>query len=108
MGVGPPSGAETPVVMLMTAIVGVSLTSALFAWIMWRTWKSAERAETDLRHRRRIFLRLGLAYVAAAVFGVMIVLSGREPKESLIGLPIGALLAWFYLRAAIKVRVPPA
>jgi hypothetical protein len=105
---GASSGAENPVVMLVTVIVGVSLTSAVLAWTMWRTWKSAERAETDLRHRRWIFLRLGLLYVGAAVFGVVEVLSGREPKESLIGLPVAALLAWFLLKAAVKVRVPPA
>lgn len=108
MSLGSPPGAESLVVMLVTVIVGVSLTTAIFGWMMWRAWKSAERVETDLRHRRRILLRLGLVYVAAAVFGVAAVLSGKEPKESLIGLPVGVLLAWFYIRAAVGVKVPPA
>jgi len=74
---------------------------------MWRAWKSAERAETDLRHHRRILLRFGLLYVAAAVFGASEVFSGRAPKETFYGLPMGALLAGFYLRAAFRVKVPP-
>jgi hypothetical protein len=52
---------------------------------VWRGCKSAECAEPDLRHRRRIFLRLGLIYVAAVAIGIGGVLTGREPKESLIG-----------------------
>lgn len=105
--VGSQVGAESPAVMVVTIIVGVSVTTAILGWIMWRAWKSAERAETDLRHRRRTFLRLGLIYVAAAVIGVAGVLRGTEPKESLVGLPIGVLLAWFWLRTALKVKVPP-
>jgi hypothetical protein len=46
-------------------------------------------------------------YVIAAVFGVVGVLSGSAPKETLIGLPIGVLLAGFYLRAGFSVKMPP-
>jgi 4-amino-4-deoxy-L-arabinose transferase-like glycosyltransferase len=93
--------------MLATVIVGVSLATVILGWMMWRGWKSAESAETDLRQRRRIFLRLGLIYVAAVAIGIAGVLSGREPKESLIGLPIALLLAWFWLRTGLRVKVPP-
>ena len=64
-------------------------------------------SESDLRHRRRIFVRLGLIYVAAMAIGIADVLSGREPKETLIGLPIALLLAWFWLRTGLRVKVPP-
>ena len=74
---------------------------------MWRAWESAERAETDLRHRRRIFVLLGLIYVAAAAIGIAAVLGGNEPKDSLVGLPIPLLLAWFWLRTGFRVKAPP-
>lgn len=75
--------------------------------MMWRGWNSAERAEVDLRHRRRILIRLGLIYAVAAVIGIAGVVSGTDPKESLIGLPIALLLAWFWLRTAPRMKVPP-
>lgn len=93
--------------MLAIVIAGVSITTAILGWMMWRGWKSAERAETDLRHRRRIFLRLGLIYVAAMVIGITGVVTGSQPKESLIGLPIALLLAWFFLRARLREKIPP-
>lgn len=100
-------GSDSPLALLATVIVGVSVTTAILGWMMWRGWKSAERAEADLRHRRRIFIRLGLIYVAAVAIGIGGVLSGIEPKESLIGLPIALLLAWFWLRTGLRVKVPP-
>ena len=93
--------------MLASVILGVSVMTAILGWMMWRGWKSAERAEADSRHRRRIFIRLGLIYIAAVAIGIGGVLSGREPKESLIGLPIALLLAWFWLRTGLKVKVSP-
>jgi hypothetical protein len=93
--------------MLATVIIGVSVTTAILGWVIWREWKSAERAESDVRHRRRIFVRLGLIYIAAVGIGIAGVLSGREPKESLIGLPIALLLAWFCLRTGLRLKVPP-
>jgi len=93
--------------MLATVIIGVSVATAILGWMMWREWKSAERAESDLRLRRRIFVCLGLIYLAAVAIGIAGVLRGREPKESLIGLPITLLLAWFWLRTGLGVKVPP-
>ena len=101
------AGADSPEAMPAAVIIGVSVTTAIFVWILWQGWKETEHAETDLRHRRRIILRLGLVYVVTSVIGVAGVVSGREPKESLIGLPIALLLAWFLLRAVLKVKVPP-
>jgi hypothetical protein len=94
--------------MIATIIVGVLAFSAFLAWMAWRLCKSAERAERDPQYLRRSLLRLGLLYVGCAVFGIAEVATGRQPIESLIGLPIGAALAWLYLRAAIRVKVPPA
>jgi len=101
------AGTDSPAVTLVAVIIGVSVTTAIFGWMMWHAWNSVERAETDSRHRRRIFIRLGLIYVLSATLGVGGVLSGKEPKESLIGLPVVLLLAWFWLRASLRVKVPP-
>jgi hypothetical protein len=49
-----------------------------------------------------------MLYVGAAVFGIVEVATGKEPIQSLVGLPIGGLFAWVYLRAASRVKIPPA
>ena len=102
----PTSTAPSPG-MIVTIIVGVLAFSALLGFGAWRIFKSAERAEQDPRYLRRRLLRLGLIYVGCALFGIEEVLTGREPVQSLIGLPIGALLAWFYLSSAFRMKIPP-
>jgi uncharacterized membrane protein len=102
-----PPAAVSPV-MIAAVILGVLAFSAFLGWGAWRVFKSAERAERDPRYLRRRLVLLGLLYVGSAVYGIEQVVTGREPLQSLIGLPIGALLAWFYLRAAFRVKIPPA
>lgn len=97
-----------PGIMIATTIVGVSASCALLAWMMWRAWLSAERTARDPKYLRRRLFRCGVFYVAVAVFGIAEVATGREPIQTLIGLPIGLLFAWFFLRAAARVKVPPA
>src|SRR5215469_15636776 len=80
--------AHSPGLMIALVIAAVTVSSVFLAVGMWGAWKEAERAEGDARHQRRILLRLGLLYVGCAVLGIAVVLSGREPKESLFGLPI--------------------
>jgi hypothetical protein len=98
----------SPGMMIATIIVGVSAFSAFLAWMLWRTWQSAERAARDPKYLRRQLFWFGMLYVGAAVLGIVEVATGREPIQALVGLPIGLLFAWFLLRAAIRVRVPPA
>jgi glucose uptake protein GlcU len=93
---------------IATIILGVLALSAFIGWMGYRVYKSAERAERDPRYLRRQLLALGVLYIGSAVYGIAEVVTGREPIESLMGLPIGALLAWFYLRLAFRVKVPPA
>jgi hypothetical protein len=94
--------------MLVLVIVAVAASSVVLAAAMWAVWKETERAEGDSRHRRRILLRLALLYVGCAAFGIAEVATGREPKQSLLCLPIAAGLAWAYLRAASRLKSPPA
>jgi membrane protein implicated in regulation of membrane protease activity len=99
--------AVAPAGMIAATIFSVLGLSALLAWGMWRTSRKVERAERDLRYLRRILLRGGLVYACGAVIATVLVLTGHQPKESLLGLPIAALLCWTYFRAAIRVKVPP-
>ncbi len=94
--------------MLILVIVAVIGSSAVLAAAMWAAWKETERVETDSRYKRRILLRLALLYIGCAAFGIAGVATGREPKQSLLGLLIAAGLAWAYLRAASRVKSPPA
>jgi hypothetical protein len=94
--------------MIALVIVAVTVSSALLAAGMWAAWRETERAERDPRYKRKILLRLSLLYIGCAAFGIAEVVSGREPKQSLLGLPIAAVLAWAYLRAATRMKVPPA
>jgi hypothetical protein len=82
--------------------------SGFIGWMAWRVFKSAERAERDPRYLRRRLLEMGMLYIGCAIFAIANVATGREPIKSLIGLPIGVLFIWMYLRAAIRVKVPPA
>jgi uncharacterized membrane protein YvlD (DUF360 family) len=93
--------------MISTVIIGV-LASSLFVWMIWRFCRSIERAEGDPKYRRRLLIRFGTMYVAAAVIGIVLVAIGQEPIQSLAGLPVVALLAWSFFRRTAKVNVPPA
>ena len=78
--------------------------------MMWwrgeRAYRSAVRAERDPRYLRRRLLRRGMIYVACAVLAIVLVATGKEAKELLFGLPIGVAFAWYYLRSALRVKVP--
>jgi hypothetical protein len=87
-------------------VVGVLAFTAMFIWLLWRMAQSVERAEREPRYLRRILFILGGVYVAGAINAIIQVLSGNQPLEALVGLPIGALLAWFYLRTAFRVKLP--
>jgi len=104
--VTPSSVAPSPG-MIVIIIAGVLAFSAFIGWGAWQVFKSAERAERDPRYLRRSFLRLGLIYVGCGVYAIAEVVTGREPIQILVGLPIGGLLAWFYLRTAFRVKIPP-
>lgn len=98
----------SPGMMIATVVVGVSAVSAFLAWLMWRAWQSAERAARDPKYLRRRLFWSGMLYVGVALFGIVEVAIGREPVQMLLGLPIGLLFAWIFLRAAVRVKVPPA
>ena len=102
------SAEKNPVLMIVLVILYVSACSAILAAVLWRAWKEVERSNEDVRHRRRVLLRTGLLYVGCAALGIVAAVTGREPKESLLGLPIAVGLAWVYLRAATRVKAPPA
>ena len=73
----------------------------------WRLCKSVERAERDPKYLRRRLLRMGLLYVFVVVFGVVEVVTGKQPKALLLGLPIAVVLAWWFMKTAANVNIPP-
>lgn len=92
----------------MALIVGaVTIATVVMVAVGWSAWKETERGEADASYRRRVLLRMALLYVACAVFGISEVLLGQAPKESLLGMPIPAFLAWAWWKAATRVKVPP-
>jgi threonine/homoserine/homoserine lactone efflux protein len=93
--------------MIATIIVAVLASSAFLGWMAWQVFKSAERAERDPRYLRRRLLSMAMLYIGCAVFAIAQVATGKEPIKSLIGLPIGVMFIWMYLRAAIRVKAPP-
>jgi len=97
--------------MIATIIVGVLAFSAFLAWMAWwngkRAYRFAVRMERDPQHARRRLLRRGMIYVGCTLLLVVLVATGREPKQGLIALPIGVAFAWTSFRAAFRVKVPP-
>jgi hypothetical protein len=51
---------------------------------------------------------MGMLYVGSSAFAIELVATGKEPIQTLFGLPFGLLLAWFWLRSATRVKIPPA
>ena len=90
----------------VTVIVGVLASTGVLIWALLRTVRTAERAERDQRFRRRILLSGAVLYGGAALYGVILVATGKEAVQSLLGLPIAALLVWFFIRAALATKVP--
>lgn len=99
---------DSPWLMIALIVGAGTISSAVLIAVGWSAWKETERAESDARYRRRVLLRMALLYVACAVFGIAEVIAGRAPKESLLGMPIAAFLAWAWWKAATRVKVPPA
>ena len=61
----------------------------------------------DPRYLRRVLIRGAVIYVVVGVIIIVGVVTRKERVEALYGLPFGAIIAWFLLRAAIKTKVPP-
>ena len=102
-------GAPVSEALKTTALVvlAVGAFSALFGWQMWRFGKHAERVENDPVYLRKSLRRGAYFYIGASVLGIATVVFGKQPKESLIGLPVALLLIWFFLHSAAKVKLPP-
>jgi hypothetical protein len=92
---------------IAAVIIAVLAFTAALALGMWRMFRRVERAERDPKYLRRQLRRVGWFYVLAALSGIALVVSGNEPKEALIGLPIVALFIWTFFRAASRVKIPP-
>jgi hypothetical protein len=94
-------------------IIGVLAFSAIFVWMAWRLFRSVERMERDPKYLRRRLIWGGALYVFAALFAIVQVAIGEQPKQILIGLPIPAFIAWQLLRTANRVnasksQLPPS
>jgi hypothetical protein len=95
-------------VLIVTIIVSVMAACGFFGWMAWRLCQSVDRAERDPRYLRRSLLRGALLYALCAAYGIEEVISGNAPVQSLFGLIVPAALIWFYIKAASRVKVPPA
>jgi|ERR1019366_7204385 hypothetical protein len=101
------STAASPV-LIVTVIVIVMAACAFFGWAAWRACQDADRAERDPRFRRRLLLRGALLYAFCAILGIEKVVTGEAPVQYLFGLIVPAALIWYFIRAASRVKVPPA
>src|SRR5215472_9267589 len=82
------------------AIVAVFATSALIGWLAWRAYRLAERLERDTRLLHRGLIVFGSLYLASSIWGIVQVIRGAAPMQSLTGLPISLFIAWVFFRAA--------
>ena len=93
--------------VLAWAILVVAVTTALLVWGCLRLARDAERMERDPRLLRRRFLRWGFLYIGVAVLNIVRAATGDLPPIALIGLPITAAFAWFLIKQADNVKLPP-
>jgi hypothetical protein len=94
--------------LIVTIIAGVMAACGFFGWMAWRLCKSVERAERDPRYLRRILFGSALLYALGAVLAVSDVVTGEQPPQYLFALIIPAALIWLFIKAASRVKVPPA
>jgi hypothetical protein len=66
-------------------VAGVSVATALLAWMLWRVCKSVERAERDPRYLRRRLFWFGMMYVGAAVLESRKWREEKNPYKPLLG-----------------------
>ena len=90
-----------------TIIIGIIVVGLLLGYGVWRAAESADRATHDPRYRRRMLVWGGIAYLVVGVFIIVGVAARKESVQALYGLPVGAIIAWLLVRAAIKTKVPP-
>ncbi|HEU5232476.1 MAG TPA: hypothetical protein VFU50_06425 [Terriglobales bacterium] len=95
----------SPAATTVAAIVGVLAATGVLIWVF-GAWSEQPNALNETRFRRRILVSGALLYGGAALYAVILVVAGSEPVQSLLGLPISALLVWFFLRAALGTKVP--
>jgi hypothetical protein len=86
------------------AIVAVFATSALIGWLAWRAYRLAERLERDTRLLHRGLIVFGSLYLASSIWGIVQVIRGAAPMQSLTGLPISLFIAWVFFRAATRLN----
>ena len=68
--------------------------------------ESAERAEKDLKYRRRSLLWIAALYTIGAIVGTTEVVLGNAPLLSMVGLPISGGFIWLFLREASRIKNP--
>jgi hypothetical protein len=93
--------------VIASIIIGVTVSTLVLGTALWRAGKVYDRAERDPRYLRRIFVFFALLYIFNGVVIIIGVATGKESVWALAGFPIGLLMIWFFLRLAIKVKVPP-
>ena len=91
-----------------TIIVAVVIAvSAWFGLWMFRWARSIDRMEREPSYRQRWMYYGAAIYGFGMLYGVVQVLTGNLPAQTLLGLPVPILFVWFYLRAAKRVKIPP-
>lgn len=80
-------------------IGGIIAICALLGWLLLRVWMSQERLEANQRYRRRFLKLVIVVWGGYCVFGVIEVFAGKQPIESLIGLPFVLGFLWIALRS---------
>jgi hypothetical protein len=89
--------------MIAIIIVGILAFSAIIGWMAWRFIKLRENPKSV----RRNLILLGILYVLCDVIAIVDVARGKEPLQMLIGVPISLAIAWWYLRTAGRIQLPP-
>ena len=88
-------------------IIGILVACLFLGYGLWRAGESADRANHDPRYRRRMLMRGATVYIVVGVLIIVGVAARKEPVEALYGLPVGLIIIWLLIRAALKTKAPP-
>ena len=92
---------------LLLIIIGFTLFIAIVYWVLVRAARLGNRIHQDPRFRRRVLVIAAIPYILGGLVGTVEVATGNEPLKTLAGLAISIPMAWLFLSAARKTKIPP-
>ena len=92
---------------LLFIILGFTLFIGILYWVLVRAARLGNRIHQDPRFKRRVLFIAAIPYILGGLVGTVEVATGNEELKTLAGLAISIPMAWLFLWAARRTKIPP-